>query len=159
GGGAMSAEGGEVARVGSGPDSLSGTQAEELDRACDRFEAAWRAGGRPRIEDYLEGIAEPLRPALLGELIAVELDWRRRRGERPAPAEDRDRFPDHAPGVEPAPTVADTGRATGLPSSPPEATIEERSVGPEPRQDPGCAVFPAEEIAAGSPAADLEAAT
>ena len=53
-----------------GPGSLSATQAEELDRACDRFEAAWRAGERPRIEDHLAGMTEPLRSALLGELIA-----------------------------------------------------------------------------------------
>ncbi len=31
------------------PDSLSATQAEELDRVCDRFEAKWKAGGRPAI--------------------------------------------------------------------------------------------------------------
>ena len=36
-----------------GPGSLSATQAEELDRACDRFEAAWRAGERPDLAAYL----------------------------------------------------------------------------------------------------------
>jgi hypothetical protein len=77
----------------SSPDSFSATQAEELDRACDRFEAEWRAGKRPRIEDYLEGVTEPMRSTLLGELIAVEVHRRRRRGERPAQAEYRDRFP------------------------------------------------------------------
>ena len=79
-----------------GPASLSATQAEELDRACDRFEAAWRTGQRPWIEDHLREAMEPLRSALLGELIAVELDRRRRLGEAPAPGEYRDRFPDHA---------------------------------------------------------------
>jgi hypothetical protein len=48
-----------------GQASLSATQAEALDRACDRFEAEWRAGKRPTIEDHLEGIAAPLGSALL----------------------------------------------------------------------------------------------
>jgi eukaryotic-like serine/threonine-protein kinase len=83
----------------SSSDSLSATQAEELDRACDRFEAAWRAGERPRIENYLAGLAEALQSTLLGELIAVELVWRRRLGECPRTAEYRDRFPDHADAI------------------------------------------------------------
>ena len=142
-----------------GPGLPSVTQAEELDRACDRFEAAWRAGERPRIEDHLEGIAEPLRPALAGELIAVELHWRRRRGERPAPAEYRDRFPAHVPGVESSSTVADTGGVTCLPPSRAEATIETGSLGPGARQDPERATLPADAIAVGGPSADLQAAT
>jgi serine/threonine-protein kinase len=89
---------------------LSATQAEELDRACDRFEAGWKAGERPTIEDHLEGIAEPLRSAWLGALIAVELDRRRRLGERPDPAEYRDRFPDHPDAV-----AAAFGPAAGPP--------------------------------------------
>jgi serine/threonine-protein kinase len=95
----MSADGGRGEVRASDPDSLSATQAEELDRACDRFEAEWRAGPRPRIEDHLEGIAEPMRSAWLGALIAVELDWRRRLGEAPAPTEYHARFPGHAQAV------------------------------------------------------------
>lgn len=33
------------------PDSLSFSA--EIDAICDRFEAAWKAGQQPRIEDYL----------------------------------------------------------------------------------------------------------
>jgi hypothetical protein len=36
-----------------------------LDPICDRFEAAWLAGGRLRLEAFLEEAAEPDRPALL----------------------------------------------------------------------------------------------
>ena len=43
------------------PSSLSATQAEELDRACDRFEAAWRAGGRPDLARYLAEAGEAWR--------------------------------------------------------------------------------------------------
>jgi hypothetical protein len=54
------------------PESLSPEQALELDRACDRFESAWRGGGRPRVEDYLGGRAEPMRSALRRELQALD---------------------------------------------------------------------------------------
>ena len=40
-----------------GPDgnTVSLQAAQGIDRACDRFEAAWRAGERPRLEPYLDG--------------------------------------------------------------------------------------------------------
>jgi serine/threonine-protein kinase len=113
----MSAEGDRVADRPGGAGSLSPTQAEELDRACDRFEAEWRAGRRPRIEDHLEGIAEPMRSDWLGELIAVELDRRRRLGERPAPAEYHGRFPGHADAVTAAFGPA-AGRTRPRPATP-----------------------------------------
>ena len=65
----------------------------ELDLECDRFEAAWRAGGRPRIEDFLGDRADPDRPVLLCYLLAVELDYRRGLREVPEPSEYRSRFP------------------------------------------------------------------
>ena len=34
---------------------------DRVDEACDRFEAAWLAGARPRIEDYLPASAGPER--------------------------------------------------------------------------------------------------
>jgi serine/threonine protein kinase/tetratricopeptide (TPR) repeat protein len=66
---------------------------QRIDRACDRFEAVWREGQRPRIEDDLGEFAEAHRAALLRELLAAELDARRRLGERPEPGDYRDRFP------------------------------------------------------------------
>jgi eukaryotic-like serine/threonine-protein kinase len=66
------------------PETLSPEQALELDRACDRFEAAWRGGGRPRVEDHLERLAGPLRSALRRELLALDLEWGRRVGGPPA---------------------------------------------------------------------------
>jgi serine/threonine-protein kinase len=70
--------------------------AHRVDEACDRFEAAWRSGGEPRIEEYLRPVAPPDRPALLRELLALELELRRGRGERPELAEYRQRFPEDA---------------------------------------------------------------
>ena len=54
--------------------------ARRLDRACNQFEGAWRAG-RPRIEDYLVGWQGEERAALLRELVPLDIDYRRRAGE------------------------------------------------------------------------------
>ena len=53
-------------------------------------------GERDRIrgsKTSLDVAAEPERPALLGELIGLEVELRRGRGEQPTPGEYRDRFP------------------------------------------------------------------
>ena len=73
-------------RAGEGPATLSVGESEEIDRLCDRFEAAWRSGDRPRFEDHLPVGDGPFRAALKAELIAIELEWRRRReGLQPRP--------------------------------------------------------------------------
>src|SRR5262245_26851039 len=69
---------------------------DRIDQICDRFERAWEQGGRPRIENYLEEIAEPYRAALLRDLLAAELDARRRRGEHPSPTDYVARSPGHS---------------------------------------------------------------
>ena len=69
---------------------------EHVVERCDRCEAAWREGRRPRIEDYLAEAPEPERAALLlRELLALELELRSNGGERPEPQEYRERFPGH----------------------------------------------------------------
>ena len=65
-------------------DSLDRSELERIDTACDRFEAAWRGAGGRAIED--EPAAEcpsRVRPALLRDLLVLELAYRRRAGERP----------------------------------------------------------------------------
>jgi hypothetical protein len=79
-----------------GPGGRPPRPSERVDELCDRFEAAWRAGPAPRIEDYLGQTDEADGAALLCELVALERELRRRRGERPRAQEYLDRFPDHA---------------------------------------------------------------
>jgi WD40 repeat protein len=67
--------------------------AQSIDRACDRFEAAWRAGERPRLEPYLDGWDGPARALLLRELLTLEVAYRRRGGEAPVRGEYDARFP------------------------------------------------------------------
>ena len=75
---------------------LDATQiGRDVDEACDRFEAAWRAGNRPRIEDFLGDTTDPGYPVLLRYLLAVELDYRGGLGETPESSEYRRRFPGH----------------------------------------------------------------
>jgi serine/threonine-protein kinase len=67
--------------------------AQLVDEVCERFEAAWQSGGRPRLEDCLGEAADPQRTDLLHELILLEVEYRRRQGENPRPDEYQNRFP------------------------------------------------------------------
>src|SRR6516225_7403882 len=74
-------------------DRLPLAAAKQINAMCNRFELAWQAGQRPQIEDYLADAPEPLRSALVRELVALEIAYRRRAGEEPTAAEYRVRFP------------------------------------------------------------------
>ncbi len=75
---------------------LDATQiGRDIDEACDRFEARWRGGNRPRIEDIVGDRTEPGHSTLLGYLLAVELDYRGVLGENPDRSEYQRRFPGH----------------------------------------------------------------
>ena len=91
---------GVMARGMTGDDSLSLTELEGIVRACDRFEAAWRQGRGPRIEELLAGSPPHQRGALLRELVALEVELRRARGDSPTLPEYRGRFPEHAALIE-----------------------------------------------------------
>jgi serine/threonine protein kinase/Tfp pilus assembly protein PilF len=51
-----------------------------LERACDRFEAAWRAGLRPRMEEYLDQMPEAGRASLERALRRLERAYDRNGG-------------------------------------------------------------------------------
>ncbi len=68
-----------------------------IDQICSRFESAWRSGPRPDLGDFLGDIPAGTgdeRRALFAELLKVDLEYRLKRGEQPAAAEYRQRFPD-----------------------------------------------------------------
>lgn len=69
---------GSVAKL---DDSL--THLEQIDRAADRFEAAWKRGDCPNIADYLPDVPPEARGLLLDELIALDQAYRRRRRGKP----------------------------------------------------------------------------
>jgi WD40 repeat protein len=77
-------------------DDLSAPEALHVEQACSRFEDAWkdwRGRPRPALEACLGEAAGPVRAVLLGELLRLELDYRRQAGERPELAEYLPRFP------------------------------------------------------------------
>jgi hypothetical protein len=67
--------------------------ARRIDAIANRFEDAWKAGQRPRIEDFVAAVPESEQAALLRELITLDLDYRRRLGEAPQPEDYHPRFP------------------------------------------------------------------
>jgi serine/threonine protein kinase len=60
---------------------------------ADRFESAWRRGLRPRIEAFLDEGPPAHRAELLHDLLRIELELRRERGESPHLDEYAGRFP------------------------------------------------------------------
>ena len=77
-------------------EALPGTAARgrALD-ICRRFEGDLKQGRRPLIEDFVRDVFEPQKTALLTMLLAAELRFRARQGQRPPPEEYCRRFPDH----------------------------------------------------------------
>jgi serine/threonine-protein kinase len=86
GGGPCREAGGSGGRIGGRPvtdetrgDSRTTTKTgERTDEVCDRFEADWRAGRRPRVEDYVAQVPEPRREVVRAELSAVAAELGRR---------------------------------------------------------------------------------
>ena len=68
---------------------------ERIDDLCADFERRWQSGEPPTIESVLSGDVSSLeRDVLLAELIVLDMDYRRRRGETPTKQEYLDRFPE-----------------------------------------------------------------
>ena len=74
------------------------TALERIDDRCADFERKWKSGEPTTIELLLSEDKSPLehaeRNALLAELIVLDIDYRRRRGETPTKQEYLDRFPE-----------------------------------------------------------------
>ncbi len=98
-----------------------------IDQASDRFEAAWAAEHRPRIEEFLADVPEPERAILLHELLVLELGYRRRAGETPTPADYLGRFPDHPTVIHHALEEASTPAAGADRVTPPYAADDHRA--------------------------------
>jgi serine/threonine protein kinase len=99
------------------PDTLSLSAARRHDHICDRFEAAWRAGTAPRIEDVLAEVSADERGTLFADLLRMEREFR---GAGCQADEYRARFPDFAPLIDTifrgtAPTLPPAPRPPGAP--------------------------------------------
>jgi hypothetical protein len=77
--------------------------ARRVDQLCTAFETAWKAGMRPRLEDFLHRVGAADQAGLLKELILVELYYRRKHGEEPRVEEYLERLPQHSIMLVPSP--------------------------------------------------------
>lgn len=91
-----------------------------IEELCDRFEASWQSGNQPRIEDLLEDVGESARARLLRDLLPLDLEYRRDRGERPTTSEYLVRFSLYKDAV--------------------QSVFQNASVAREPRDEPGSTV-------------------
>src|SRR4051794_4552135 len=92
---------------------------------CERYEAAWRDGHPPRIEEMLQEVPRPDWPEVLRILVAQDVQIRRERGEQPDSRDYQARFPEWASTIEEV-FCWDDGTDTRRPKAPgPHGTIEE----------------------------------
>jgi WD40 repeat protein/serine/threonine protein kinase len=80
--------------------TLSPDAQKRVERICREFEAAWKRGERPQIEEYLGEAGGTERTEILRQLMLLEIDYRSRKGELLAPSEYTPRFPDQAALIE-----------------------------------------------------------
>lgn len=73
---------------------------ETMDRVCDLFEEAWVRHEKPDIGEYLTRVPDDEQPDLLCELVRLDVDYRRQRGDQPMISEYLSRFHEHAQHVE-----------------------------------------------------------
>jgi tetratricopeptide (TPR) repeat protein len=67
---------------------------QQIDAACDRFEAVWREGRVPDLASYLAEAPAELRFLLFRDLLRLDVEFRRERGEQPDALFYTSRFPD-----------------------------------------------------------------
>lgn len=108
-------------REAEGTQGPSPSEVERIAEACERFEAAWGRGERPRIEESLGDLGPDVDP-MLSRLLPLELSLRLAAGDSPSPGEYLSRFPGSRGLVEAAfadhTTVADATAAA--PPRPPD---------------------------------------
>ncbi len=74
--------------------ALTDQQLSEIDALCDRFDHALVKGDAPRIENFLAETPETARDGLLSELLAMELEYRTKKGDELQQDEYVRRFPE-----------------------------------------------------------------
>jgi len=92
--------------------ALTDEQLDRIDAACSDLEESWKRGEAASIEQQLAGADSGVRPLLLRELLAAEIEVRRSCGEHPHPAEYAVRFPGHVEQIQQAFGFAGDGGST-----------------------------------------------
>ena len=77
-----------------GIEQLSIEDLERIDRTCCQFEKELKRGNGIDLREYLKGSTGHERSTLLYELVALDIDYRKRRGEEPPQGDYEAMFPD-----------------------------------------------------------------
>lgn len=94
-----------------------------LDSICDSFEAAWKDGAEPNLEDYLTDAGAEHARELFEELIHVDMYYRQRNGENSSIDDYIARFPQYSSDL----TLPRQGSTA--PTTPPEQVPTTRWIG------------------------------
>src|SRR5262245_2673899 len=94
-----------------------------IDRLCTQFEGAMRAGEAPVLETYLLTVPAAHQSALFTELLSLEVEYRRQKGEPVAAQAYSERFPTWTGAVEAVFAGPGAGGAE-------EATVRQPGVSP-----------------------------
>ncbi len=73
---------------------LAVLELQQIDGVCDRFEKACRAGQRPDLAEFVNQVPARARSRLFRDLLSLELEYCRERGEQPDSRSYRERFPE-----------------------------------------------------------------
>src|SRR5262245_58462592 len=65
----------------------------KIDGVCDQFEAAWRSGGRPKLEEYLTVEIPIASETVRYELLRIDIEYRLKRNDPPCVEEYIARLP------------------------------------------------------------------
>ena len=90
----------------------------ELNSVCDAFESAWQTGRQPQLADFLTDTRLPV-STLFVELVQIEMEYRRRKGEPVTLDEYVARYPEFSEALSKLAPSLDT---VSLPASPEGAT-------------------------------------
>jgi serine/threonine protein kinase/WD40 repeat protein len=64
--------------------ALGTAQLKQLDQLCDEFESRWQQDERPSLRQFVEDAPGSIRSKALEDLLQIEIDHRREKGEQPA---------------------------------------------------------------------------
>jgi serine/threonine-protein kinase len=76
------------------------SMAGRLDELCDRFEAAWKNGSAPALEDYVRELPAALAERGFRELLALDVAYRKKLGQTVQVEGYRARFPQYKSVIE-----------------------------------------------------------
>jgi serine/threonine protein kinase/formylglycine-generating enzyme required for sulfatase activity len=117
-----------------GIDELSIEDLERIDRTCCQFEKELKQGNDGDLRGYLAGVAGRERATLLLELVALDIDYRRRRGSEIDPEEYEAMFPGDRSSIlkafvrsqpKPPPDTAESGNGATRPAPDHPARLED----------------------------------